>query len=176
MLLLAHAVPGGKGVWVQPVVGLQASVVQLWLSLQFIAAPGMHVPAWHLSGAVQALLSLQGAPSIAATTLHLPVDGAQVPGRWQASLAVQVTGLLWTHLPPWQVSAPLQRSVSAVQALPLQQAWPRPPHLHVPPEQVRFEAQALPAVQQGWPLPPQGWQAPLWQVPDRQAALPAQQG
>jgi hypothetical protein len=48
---------------------------------------------------------------------HVPVDGLQVPATWQASLAVQVTGLAPLHTALWQVSV-------WVHALPSLQAVP----------------------------------------------------
>jgi hypothetical protein len=61
-LLSLHATPL-FGVYAQPVVGLQLSVVQGLLSLQLSFVPGPHAPAAvHLSPVVQAFPSLQAAP------------------------------------------------------------------------------------------------------------------
>jgi hypothetical protein len=160
-LSLLQPVFTATGVWVQPVSGLHPSVVQGSVSAQLGAAPPVQTPATQASPVVQALPSLQPVPLGTAGFEHLPVAGAQVPALWQASEAVQVTGLAWLHLPPEQVSVPLHRSASAVQLLPPQQAWPWPPHRQLPLAQVRLLPQALPEVQQGWSLAPQGWQLPF---------------
>jgi hypothetical protein len=77
----------------------------------------VHAPAWQLSFWVQALPSLQAAPSGAAGLEHTPVDGSQVPALWHWSEAVQTTGLLPVHAPAWQLSL-------WVHALPSLQATP----------------------------------------------------
>jgi hypothetical protein len=48
---------------------------------------------------VQALPSLQLVPFGAVVLEHTPVLVLHVPARWQASLAVHVTGLLPVHVP-----------------------------------------------------------------------------
>ncbi len=57
-----HEVPSAKLLNTHaPVLGLQASLVQVLLSVQTLAVP-VQVPAWQLSPLVQALLSLQTPP------------------------------------------------------------------------------------------------------------------
>jgi hypothetical protein len=104
---LVQAVLGESATCVQPVVVLQPSVVQGSLSLQLRAGPGAQTPFMHLSAWVQALPSVQSMPLFAAGVEHLPVVGLHAPARWQASMAVQVTGPVRPHLPAWQVSVPL---------------------------------------------------------------------
>jgi hypothetical protein len=59
--------------------------------------PLWQVYVWHLSGPVH------GVPLAAAGLEHVPVEGLQVPAVWQASDAVQTTGLLPVHTPAWHV-------------------------------------------------------------------------
>jgi hypothetical protein len=92
-----------------------------------------------------------------------------------------------THPPPWHwprppphvipeaTQVPLFRLLSqqppALQALPLQQGWPGPPHAvqllpsHVSPEALQKSAAPLLPWQHCWPLPPQPEHAPAVQVP-----------
>jgi hypothetical protein len=46
----------------QPNIGLQASVVQTFASLQLRAVPAVHVPPWQLSAPLHTLPSRQGVP------------------------------------------------------------------------------------------------------------------
>lgn len=57
-----HAVPFATFECVQPVAGLHPSVVHGLLSLQFGAAPPVHVPDWHVSVVVHAFPSSQPVP------------------------------------------------------------------------------------------------------------------
>src|SRR2546426_1033176 len=77
----------------------------------------VHAPAWQESVRVQALPSLQAAPSGFAGWEQAPVAGSQVPaaGRWSA--AGEETGGGRVHTPAWQESV-------RVQALPSLQAAP----------------------------------------------------
>jgi hypothetical protein len=59
----------------------------------------MQAPAWHVSDWVHAFPSLQAVPSAAGGFEHVPLVGSQLPGTWQASLAVQVTGFDPVHAP-----------------------------------------------------------------------------
>src|SRR5712664_30430 len=68
-------------------------------------------PLWQVSVCVQALPSLHGVPLVAVGLEQVPVAGLHVPATWHWSRTVQVTGLLPTQLPLWQVSV-------CVQALP----------------------------------------------------------
>jgi hypothetical protein len=101
-----------------PVVGLQVPASWHWsLAVQTTGLLPVHVPLWQVSLCVQALPSLQVAPSGAFRFEHAPVRGLQVPATWHWSLAVQTTGLLPVHAPLWQVSL-------CVQALPSLQVAP----------------------------------------------------
>ena len=77
----------------------------------------MHVPLWHVSVCVHALVSLHAVPSGFAGLLHRPVAGLQVPTSWHWSLAVQTTGFDPVHVPLWHASV-------CVQALPSLHAVP----------------------------------------------------
>jgi hypothetical protein len=77
----------------------------------------VHVPFWHWSVVVQPLLSLQVVPFAALGLVQAPVLGLQVPATWQASSAVQVTGVPVLHVPARQVSPVVHLSPSS-QALP----------------------------------------------------------
>src|SRR5581483_3754278 len=76
-----------------------------------------HAPCWHVSVCVQALPSLQLAPSGFAGFEHTPVCGSHVPVSWQRSDATHVTGCVPTQAPCWQTSC-------CVHALPSLQAEP----------------------------------------------------
>jgi hypothetical protein len=67
------------GTWLMPLPGSQLSVVQALLSSTLTGLPEWQRPVWQVSGAVQALPSLQVVPSGAAGLLHVPVDVLHVP-------------------------------------------------------------------------------------------------
>ena len=75
------------------------------------------LPPWQLSLCVQALPSLHAVPLAAAGFEHWTVAGSHVPASWHWSEAVQVTGLLPTQLPPWQLSLCVQ-ALASLQAAP----------------------------------------------------------
>jgi hypothetical protein len=72
----------------------------------------VQVPDWQRSVCVQAFPSLHLVPSGAFGFEQAPVPGSQVPATWQASCAVQVTGLP-TQLPAWQLSFCVQAFLSS---------------------------------------------------------------
>ena len=77
-----------------------------------------HEPAWQVSVWVQALLSLHAVPfGFGVAAEHMPVSGMQVPGLLHWSPFVQMTGLLPTQEPAWQVSACVHALLS-LQAVP----------------------------------------------------------
>jgi hypothetical protein len=107
----AHGVPSGAiGSEHVPVAGAQ---VPAWwhasLAAQTTGLPPAQTPDWQASTWVQASPSLHTVPSGAAGSEHVPVAGAHVPAWWQASLAVQITGLPLAHAPDWHVSDWVQR-------------------------------------------------------------------
>jgi hypothetical protein len=59
----------------------------------------VQVPDWQVSVWVHRSPSLQVVPSAFAGVEHVPVPGAQVPGEWHWSLAVQTIGSPPTHAP-----------------------------------------------------------------------------
>jgi hypothetical protein len=67
-------------------------------AVQTRAVP-VQTPAAQLSPVVQGLLSLQVVPLAASGLLQTPVVGSQVPTTWQASSAVQVTGVPAVQVP-----------------------------------------------------------------------------
>jgi hypothetical protein len=78
--LPTQLVPVGQlGVFTQPVIGSQLSVVQSEPSSQLRGALPTQVPAKHASVCVQALLSLQIVPSALFGFEHVPVLELQVP-------------------------------------------------------------------------------------------------
>jgi|HubBroStandDraft_4_1064222.scaffolds.fasta_scaffold675216_2 hypothetical protein len=79
--------------------------VPLLLELPDMQVPPSHVPPGH------------SVPSGAVGFEQTPVLESQVPTRWHASLAVQVTGFDPVHTPAWQVSV-------CVHALPSLQVVP----------------------------------------------------
>jgi hypothetical protein len=62
----------GRLVFTQPVLGLQLSIVQSFLSSQSSTAPGMQLPLWQASPCVQTLLSVQGMLSGTGLCTHAP--------------------------------------------------------------------------------------------------------
>src|SRR5438128_1649449 len=151
---LVQALPSSQGlvllVCVQPVAGLQPSVVQTLPSSQLGAAPPTHVPPLQVSPVVQAFPSLQGLVLLVCVQ---PVAGLQ-PSVVQTLPSSQLGAAPPTHVPqlqgsrvvsalgrlPWvvllvcvQPVAGLQPSV--VQTLPSSQLGAAPP-TQVPPLQV----------------------------------------
>jgi hypothetical protein len=133
------------GVVVQPLAGLQESVVQLLPSLQTSAVPARQTPALHVSAPLQALPSLHAVPLEAAGNVHMPLLQVFV-----------VHGLLSLHWPDEVQDAQpaigvvmqpldgLQESV--VQLLPSLQTGGVPAR-HTPALHVSVPLQALPSPQ-----------------------------
>src|SRR5438128_1184987 len=109
---------GLAGLLQAPDAGLQAPAVWHWSAAVHTTgwAP-TQMPAAQVSVCVQALPSLQGAPSALAGLLQTPVAGLQAPAAWHWSAAVHQTGLPPTQMPAAQVSV-------CVQALPSLQGAP----------------------------------------------------
>jgi hypothetical protein len=103
-LLSLQLVPSAAfGLLHVPVEGLQVPATwQLSCAVQVTAVPE-HVPEWHASLVVHALLSLHDVPSDAFGLLHAPVDTSQVPAVWQLSCAVHVTAVP-EQVPEWHAS------------------------------------------------------------------------
>jgi hypothetical protein len=99
------------GMFWQPSVGSQESVVQAFWSSQLVAAPGKQAPAAHVSPLVHTLLSVQG--NMSSGVAMQPLEGSQVSAV-QGFPSSQLGALPATHAPPWQVSP-------TVQALPSSQ-------------------------------------------------------
>jgi hypothetical protein len=101
-----------------PVVGLQ--VPATWhgpLAVQATGFEPVHVPPAHAYAWLQRFVPVQAVPSGAVGFEQAPVAVLQVPMVWQASCAVQTTGLLPAQTPAWQESL-------RVHALPSLQAAP----------------------------------------------------
>jgi hypothetical protein len=135
---------------------------------------------------VQALPSLQGAPSDLLGFEQVPVDGLHVPAVWHWSSAVQVTGAPLVQAPAWQVS-PRVQALPSSQDVPFETAtWTHPVDglqlsaVHgllssheiaaleqLPPEQVPAATWHLSVVVQAIPL--LSWQLPValqtWHAP-----------
>ena len=79
--------------------------------MHFTGMPALHVPLpSQASLPLQALPSPHDVPAGAGGFEQAPVDGLHVPARWQASEALQVTGVpAWQTPLALQVSLPLQR-------------------------------------------------------------------
>jgi hypothetical protein len=174
-----QAVPSALGEPEQvPVDGSQAATWHWSPAVQTTGSLPAHTPAWQVSVWVQALPSLQAAPSALGELEQTPFDGLQV-ATWHWSETVQVTGLLPVHTPAWQVSV-------WVQALPSSQAVPSafpvqpvaPPHeasgVWTQPVAELHESivQTLPSLQLAGGPPTQ---APLLQVSLAVQALPSLQ-
>jgi hypothetical protein len=95
-----HAVPFAFIGFVHAPVDM-SQVPATWHSFDAVQTTAVPVqtPVRQLSLVVHALLSLQVVPLAACGFVHTPVDGLQVPATWQASCAVQVTGVPATQLP-----------------------------------------------------------------------------
>ena len=66
-----------------PVAGLHVPATWHWsLAVHVIGLDPVQTPLWHLSVWVQALPSLQLAPSVAGGFEHWPVLGLHVPATW----------------------------------------------------------------------------------------------
>jgi hypothetical protein len=120
-----HGVQPGIGVAVQPLAGLQPSVVQALPSLQVSALPGAHRPdvqtSVPLHGFVSAhsLLVVQAwQPAI--SVLTQPLAGLQV-SEVQALPSSQLGAVPARHDPAWQVSLPLHGLPSSHSALAVQE-------------------------------------------------------
>src|SRR5438552_3718383 len=89
-----QAVPSAlAGLLQAPVAGLQVPAVWHWSeAVHTTGFVPTQAPAGQVSVRVQALPSLQGAPSALAGLLHAPVAGWQVPAVWHWSDAVHTTG------------------------------------------------------------------------------------
>src|SRR3989454_515672 len=151
--------PASAGVEQLPVAGSHVPATWHWSrAVQVTGLLPTQLPLWQVSVCVQALASLQGVPFVAVGVEQLPVAGLHVPATWHWSRAVQVTGLLPTQLPLWQVSV-------CVQALPSVHGVP---FVAVGGEQLPVAGSHVPAtwhwsraVQVTGLLPTQ---LPLWQV------------
>src|SRR5207245_2531427 len=106
------------GVEQAPLAGSQTPATWHWSSaLQTTGFAPVQVPAWQVSVWVQALPSLQAAPSALAGVEQVPLAGSQMPATWHWSRALQTTGFAPVQVPAWQVSV-------WVQAFPSLQAAP----------------------------------------------------
>src|SRR5437870_3766466 len=106
------------GVEQLPVAGLHVPATWHWSrAVQVTGLLPTQLPLWQVSVCVQALASLQGVPFVAVGVEQLPVAGLHVPATWHWSRAVQVTGLLPTQLPLWQVSVCVQ-ALASLQGVP----------------------------------------------------------
>ena len=66
-----------------PVAGAHVPAVWHWsCAVQVTGLAPLQVPAWQVSLWVQALPSLQAAPSALIGLLHVPLIGAQTPASW----------------------------------------------------------------------------------------------
>jgi hypothetical protein len=110
-LLSVHEVPFRTGVVEHPKAGTQLSVVQMLPSSQTSAVLDVQTPVWHVSAPLQTFPSGQGLPFSTAVA-EQPVAGAQL-SVVHTFPSLQTSGAPAAQVPFWQVSAPLQRLVSA---------------------------------------------------------------
>src|SRR5438132_293849 len=167
-----HGVPlVAVGVEQLPVAGLHVPATWHWSrAVQVTGLLPTQLPLWQVSVCVQALPSLHGVPFVALGVEQLPVAGFNVPATCHWSRTVQVTGLLPTQLPLWQVSV-------CVQALPSLHGVP---FVAVGVEQLPVAGLHVPATCQ-WSRAVQvtgllPTQLPLWQVSVCVQALPSLHG
>jgi hypothetical protein len=107
----AHEVPFSTGAFVQPVTGLQVSVVQMLPSLQLSAPPLVHTPAWQVSSPLHTLPSAHDEP-FAAGGFWQPATGSQLSVVHTLE-SLQLSAVPAAHTPLWHVSAPLHTLASA---------------------------------------------------------------
>ena len=143
-LASAHDVPFVTGVVVQPVAGLQPSVVQALPSSQSSAVPAVQTPAWQVSAPLQTLPSAHAVPFETTALLQLPaVQTSVVHGfeSLQSALTLQELqdgmGACWQPLTALQVSV-----VHAFESLQLSVV----PAAHVPFWQVSAPLQTFASV------------------------------
>jgi hypothetical protein len=74
--------------------------------LQLSAVPELQVPAWHVSLPLQTLPSAQGVP-FSTGVVEQPKVGLQL-SEVQTLPSLQLSAVPAVHVPPWQVSPPLQ--------------------------------------------------------------------
>lgn len=110
---LPQAVPEGLFVFVQPVAGLHASVVQSLASLQLGGAPPKQEPPEQVSFVVHAFPSLQ---EFVLFVFTHPVAGLQL-SFVQTLLSLQFGAAPPTHTPPEQVSFVVQAFESLHEAV-----------------------------------------------------------
>jgi hypothetical protein len=91
----------------------------------------------------------------------------------QGLLSPQFGGGEWPHVPPAQVSLPLQAFPSSPHAPPAQQGCPAPPHDWQLPAEQTFPLAHCDDAQQGWPTAPHALHVPPRQTLPLQ--LPPQQ-
>src|SRR5207249_11251161 len=96
-----QAPPRGVGGWGPvPAAGSQLTAAWQWSAgAQTTGFVPVHVPAWQVSVRVQALPSLQAAPSGFAGLEQVPVAGSQLPAAWHWSAGAQTTGFMPVHVP-----------------------------------------------------------------------------
>jgi hypothetical protein len=105
----------GAVVLVQPVAGLQASMVQAFPSLHVGGAPGVQMLPWHVSVPLHALVSPQVAP-FGRGALVQPKIASQL-SVVQALPSLQASGVPEAQTPPWQASTPLH-TLPSLQEVP----------------------------------------------------------
>src|SRR5437879_498064 len=111
--------PASAGFEQLPVAGSHVPATWHWSSaVQVTGLPPTQLSLWQVSVWVQALPSLHGVPLVGVGVEQLPVAGLHVPATWHWSRAVQVTGLLPTQLPLWQVSVCVQ-TLPSLHGVPL---------------------------------------------------------
>jgi hypothetical protein len=154
----------GIGVFVQPLMALQASVVHALPSLQLSAGPGVQTPLWQVSAPLQTVLSAHDVPLGTATFWH-PTTGSQL-SVVQTLLSLQLSAVPAAQTPLWHVSLPLQ-TVPSAHGVPFRTGtWVHPkagsqlsvvqtleslqlsavPGVHAPFWQVSLPLQTLPSV------------------------------
>jgi hypothetical protein len=137
----AQDVPLATGVVVQPVAGLQPSVVHTLPSLQTMGVPAVHTPAWQVSAPLQAFPSLHDVPLATTALPHTPaVQLSVVHGLLSLQSAATLHALQPAMGVCWQPLTELQESV--VQAFPSLQLS-AVPAAHVPFWQVSAPLQTL---------------------------------
>ena len=102
----SHGVASAFGGFEQfPVCGLHCPAMWHWsLAGHAFGLAPVQTPAWHVSVAVQALLSSHALPSAFGGFVHVPVCASHCPASWHWSSAWHTTGPPPVHTPAWQAS------------------------------------------------------------------------
>jgi len=144
-----HDEPFATAVFVQPLTGLQPSVVQTLLSLQSSGVPAVHTPLWQRSSPLQTLASAHDEP-LGTGAAWQPRVGLQL-SVVHTLPSLQTGGAPAVQTPARQVSSPLQRLPSAHEEPFGSSGFPQTPSIHTSLVHGLPSAQSEPTTQDSQP-------------------------